>query len=82
MIFPTLPDTFVAKHAAKGWPVGIAGVALVIIGSFMSWSFDRHILGDLSVYAYPGGLQILAIILALLALVLLLARAGHEMPER
>lgn len=76
MSFPTLPDTFVAKHAAKGWPVGLAGVALVIIGSFMSWSFDRQILGDLSVYGYPGGLQILAIIAALLALALLLIVKG------
>ncbi|WP_020388824.1 branched-chain amino acid ABC transporter permease [Kribbella catacumbae] len=76
MSFPTLPDTFVAKHAAKGWPVGLAGVALVIIGSFMSWSFDRQILGDLSVYGYPGGLQILAIIAALLALALLLMVKG------
>ena len=76
MTLPTLPDTFVTKHAAKGWPVGLAGVALVIIGSFMSWSFDRQILGDLSVYGYPGGLQILAIILALLALVLLLTVKG------
>ena len=49
MTLPTLPDTFVTKHAAKGWPVGLAGVALVIIGSFMSWSFDQNILGDLSV---------------------------------
>jgi branched-chain amino acid transport system permease protein len=76
MKFPTMPDTFVAKHAAKGWPLGIAGVALVIIGSFMSWSFDSQILGDLSVYGYPGGLQILAIIFALLALVLLLIVKG------
>ncbi len=76
MSIPTLPDAFVEKHAAKGWPVGLAGVALVIIGTFMSWSFDSNILGDLSVYGYPGGLQILAIILSLLALVLLLTVKG------
>jgi branched-chain amino acid transport system permease protein len=76
MKFPTMPDTFVAKHAAKGWPLGIAGVALVIIGSFMSWSFDPQILGDLSVYGYPGGLQNLAIIFALVALALLLMVKG------
>jgi branched-chain amino acid transport system permease protein len=76
MKFPTLPDTFVAKNAAKGWPIGIAGAVLVIIGSFMSWSFDQNILGDLSVYGYPGGLQILAIIFAVLALLLLLMVKG------
>jgi branched-chain amino acid transport system permease protein len=76
MKFPTMPDTFVAKHATKGWPLGIAGVALAIIGSFMSWSFDPQILGDLSVYGYPGGLQNLAIIFALVALALLLMVKG------
>ncbi|MDX6295483.1 MAG: branched-chain amino acid transport system permease protein [Kribbellaceae bacterium] len=76
MKLPTMPDTFVAKHAAKGWPLGIAGVALAIIGSFMSWSFDSQILGDLSVYGYPGGLQNLAIIFALVALALLLMVKG------
>jgi branched-chain amino acid transport system permease protein len=76
MKFPTMPDTFAAKHAAKGWPLDIAGVALVIIGSFMSWSFDPQILGDLSVYGYPGGLQILAIIFAVVALALLLMVKG------
>ena len=47
-----------------------------IVGSFLSWSYDGTILGDLSINFYPGGLQILAIILALLALVLLLAEKG------
>jgi branched-chain amino acid transport system permease protein len=58
------------------WPLGLAGVALVIIGSFLSWSYDGGILGDLSINFYPGSLQILAIILALLALVLLLVDKG------
>jgi branched-chain amino acid transport system permease protein len=58
------------------WPAGIAGVVLVIVGSFLSWSYDGSILNDLSINFYPGGLQILAIIAALLALVLLLAERG------
>ncbi|GAA1602405.1 MULTISPECIES: branched-chain amino acid ABC transporter permease [Kribbella] len=58
------------------WPAGIAGVALVIIGSFLSWSYNGQILNDLSINFYPGGLQILAIIGALLSLVLLLAEKG------
>ncbi len=58
------------------WPLGLAGVALVIIGSFLSWSYDSAILGDLSINFYPGSLQILAIILALIALVLLLIEKG------
>ncbi|GAA1514129.1 branched-chain amino acid ABC transporter permease [Kribbella lupini] len=58
------------------WPLGLAGVLLVVVGSFLSWSYDGSILGDLSINFYPGGLQILAIIAAVLALVLLLAEQG------
>jgi branched-chain amino acid transport system permease protein len=58
------------------WPLGLAGAALVIVGSFLSWSYDGGILGDLSINFYPGSLQILAIILAVLSLVLLLAVKG------
>jgi branched-chain amino acid transport system permease protein len=76
MRIPTLPETFVRQHAAKGWPISIVGAALVIVGSFLSWSFDPNILGDLSIAFNPGGLQILAIIFAVLALVLLLIVKG------
>jgi branched-chain amino acid transport system permease protein len=62
--------------AAVAWPLGIAGSVLVIVGSFLSWSYDSRILGDLSLNLYPGGLQILAIIAAVIALVLLLAVRG------
>ncbi|ONI69541.1 branched-chain amino acid ABC transporter permease [Kribbella sp. ALI-6-A] len=58
------------------WPLGLAGVVLVIAGSFLSWSYDSSILGDLSINFYPGSLQILAIILAVLGLVLLLIEKG------
>ncbi|MEV8371950.1 branched-chain amino acid ABC transporter permease [Kribbella sp. NPDC056861] len=58
------------------WPLGLAGVAFVIIGSFLSWSYDGSILGDLSINFYPGSLQILAIILAVLSLLLLLIEKG------
>lgn len=74
---PAEPGTAVEPHAKPiAWPLGLAGVALVIVGSFLSWSYDSQILGDLSINFYPGGLQILAIVLALLALVLLLAEKG------
>jgi branched-chain amino acid transport system permease protein len=69
-----LPPATPAKPIA--WPLGLAGVALVVIGSFLSWSYDSTILNDLSINFYPGGLQILAIVAAVLALVLLLAEKG------
>ncbi|WP_427894207.1 branched-chain amino acid ABC transporter permease [Kribbella sp. GL6] len=58
------------------WPLGIAGVALLVVGSFLSWSYDSQILNDLSLNFNPGGLQILAILGAVLSLVLLLAEKG------
>ncbi|WP_433022297.1 branched-chain amino acid ABC transporter permease [Kribbella sp. CA-294648] len=73
-----MSDVSTASPRATGlaWPLGLAGVALVIVGSFLSWSYDSSILGDLSINFYPGSLQILAIILALLGLVLLLTEKG------
>jgi branched-chain amino acid transport system permease protein len=76
MRIPNLPDSFTSRHAAKGWPLGLAGVALLIIGSFLSWSYDDQILGDLSLNLYPGGLQILAILGAVVGLLLLLTVKG------
>ncbi|WP_406056314.1 branched-chain amino acid ABC transporter permease [Kribbella sp. NBC_00889] len=74
---PAEPETTAQPPARPlAWPLGLLGVALVIVGSFLSWSYDSQILGDLSINFYPGGLQILAIILALIALVLLLAEKG------
>ncbi|TCN43237.1 branched-chain amino acid transport system permease protein [Kribbella orskensis] len=68
--------TTATRGHTMAWPLGLAGVALVIIGSFLSWSYDGGILGDLSINFYPGSLQILAIIMALLGLVLLLVEKG------
>ncbi|GAA1159704.1 branched-chain amino acid ABC transporter permease [Kribbella jejuensis] len=77
----TPADNTVGTPVAKpgkpiAWPLGIAGVALLVIGSFLSWSYDGQILNDLSINFYPGGLQILAIVGAVLSLVLLLAEKG------
>ncbi|GAB2640279.1 branched-chain amino acid ABC transporter permease [Kribbella swartbergensis] len=74
---PETPEAVVQPPAKPiAWPAGVAGAALVIAGSFLSWSYDRSILNNLSINFYPGGLQILAIIGAVLALVLLLAERG------
>ncbi|TCO51692.1 branched-chain amino acid transport system permease protein [Kribbella antiqua] len=73
---PEAPETEVQTAKPLAWPLGLAGVVLVIAGSFLSWSYDGTILGDLSINLYPGSLQILTIIVALLALVLLLAEKG------
>jgi len=72
----TFPPAIVAKHSAKALPMGLAGAGLLVIGSLLSWSYDSQVLGDLSIAFNPGGLQIMAIALGLLAIILLLAHKG------
>ena len=73
---PRIPESVVIKHGSKAWPLGLAGAGLIIIGSLLPWSVDPQILDDLSIAFNPGALQKMAIALALLAVVLLLARKG------
>ena len=73
---PRIPESVVLRHGAKAWPLGLTGAGLLIIGALLSWCYDPRVLGDLSITLYPGGLQILAIALGLLAVVLLLAHKG------
>jgi branched-subunit amino acid ABC-type transport system permease component len=39
--------------ANRGWPLALGGAVLVIVGAFLSWSYDSSILGDLSLMFYP-----------------------------
>ncbi|WP_392426162.1 branched-chain amino acid ABC transporter permease [Barrientosiimonas humi] len=73
---PTLPEHVVQRHAAKAWPLGLLGAVLLIVGSFLSWSYVGGFLGDLTINFYPGTVQIFAIVLGVIALVLLLAMKG------
>jgi branched-chain amino acid transport system permease protein len=73
---PNIPESFLTRHGAKAWALGLAGAGLLIIGSFLSWSSDRDVLGDLSFGLNPGGLQVMAIALGLLAVILFLAHKG------
>ena len=73
---PNIPKSVVVQHGPKAWPLGLAGAGLLIVGSLLSWSDDPQVLGDLSINLNPGGLQILTIALALLAIILLLANRG------
>jgi branched-chain amino acid transport system permease protein len=71
-----LPDKTVEKYGRAGWPLSLAGAVLVIAGSLLSWSHYKQVLGNLTLNLYPGGLQILAIIVALVAIGLLLVIRG------
>ncbi|MFH9125958.1 branched-chain amino acid ABC transporter permease [Streptomyces griseoaurantiacus] len=84
---PTTPEAAAtpAPPAPRGLvplPTG-AGLGLVLLGgvgtiasAFMSWTWTAKFPGDLTVYGYPAGLQILAIVAGALALLLGAARLG------
>ncbi|MES5822909.1 branched-chain amino acid ABC transporter permease [Streptomyces sp. RG80] len=45
-----------------GRALATAGGALAVISTFMAWTWTSEFPGDLTVYGYPGGLQILVLI--------------------
>ena len=66
MKIPNIPEAFVRSHAAKAWPLGLAGAGLLTIGSLLSWSYDRTILGNEVLLSSDGGIQDAATRVALL----------------
>ena len=64
------------RYGRFGWPVALTGAVLLAAGTFMSWSYVATILGNLSVYAYPGEVQLFALVLALIAVAFLLMYRG------
>jgi len=64
------------RHADKAWPAMLAGAVLLVIGAFLSWSYDPDVLGNLSLTGNPGGIQVLAILLGVVAVLLLIAERG------
>jgi branched-chain amino acid transport system permease protein len=64
------------RYGRLGWPLGLAGAVLLAAGTFLSWSYVATILGNLSVYVYPGSVQLFALFLALVAIAFLLMYRG------
>ncbi|KGN42748.1 branched-chain amino acid ABC transporter permease [Knoellia aerolata] len=64
------------RGSAAAWPLGLAGVLILVGGTFLSWSYTSDVLGDLSVDFYPNGVQICMIALGVAALLFLLAHRG------
>jgi branched-chain amino acid transport system permease protein len=73
---PTRGDALRSRYGRIGWPMGLAGAVLLLLGCFLSWSYDRAILGNLGVYGNPGTIQLFALGLAVVALVFLLMYRG------
>ncbi|MGW1254298.1 branched-chain amino acid ABC transporter permease [Streptomyces sp. NPDC002513] len=83
----TAPDT--PSTPAAGAPSGLIGIpphlgralataggALTIISTFLSWTWTADFPGDLTVYGYPGGLQVLVLIGGVLTTLFALASYG------
>jgi branched-chain amino acid transport system permease protein len=64
------------RYGRLGWPLGLTGAVLLAAGTFLSWSYVATILGNLSVYVYPGSVQLFALFLALVAIAFLLMYRG------
>ena len=69
-------DSLRERYQRLGWPLGLAGAILLAAGTFLSWSYVATILGNLSVYVYPGSVQLFALFLALGAIAFLLMYRG------
>ncbi|NNN37568.1 branched-chain amino acid ABC transporter permease [Streptomyces sp. S3(2020)] len=59
-----------------GRALATTGGALAVISTFMAWTWTSEFPGDLTVYGYPGGLQVLVLIGGLLTTLFGLASYG------
>lgn len=58
------------------WPLAVTGAVLLLLSGFFAWSYDPDFMGDLSINFYPGPVQILAMLLAAVALFFLFVVRG------
>lgn len=70
-ITPVLPLPQAAARA-----ITAIGAALTIASTFLAWTWTSEFPGDLTVTGYPGGLQVLTLISAIITLVFAIACYG------
>ncbi|HEY8983466.1 MAG TPA: branched-chain amino acid ABC transporter permease [Streptomyces sp.] len=79
---PNTPDTTPAPTGLVPLPektaraLALGGSALTIVSTFLAWTWTSDFPGDLTVYGYPGGLQILVLVAAALTTLLALSTYG------
>ncbi|MFI9391485.1 branched-chain amino acid ABC transporter permease [Streptomyces bauhiniae] len=80
---PDTPDTsgpaatgLIGLPAPVGRALATGGGALAVVSTFMAWTWTSEFPGDLTVYGYPGGLQVLVLIGGLLTTLFGLASYG------
>ncbi|MGV9427754.1 branched-chain amino acid ABC transporter permease [Streptomyces sp. NPDC003656] len=70
----TTPVIPLPEAAAR--PLVTAGAVLTLASTFLSWTWTADFPGDLTVYGYPAGLQVITLTAAVLALIYALAAYG------
>ncbi|MYR53169.1 branched-chain amino acid ABC transporter permease [Streptomyces sp. SID4928] len=70
----TRNSALVALPAARH--LTTAGAAIALIGTFLAWTWTAEFPGDLTVTGYPGGLQVLTLVGAVLTLLFALSGYG------
>ncbi|MFF7201040.1 MULTISPECIES: branched-chain amino acid ABC transporter permease [unclassified Streptomyces] len=64
-----------SRVTALRWLAAVGGIA-TIASTFMSWTYTSEFPGDLTVYGYPGGLQVLTLVAGLVIVLFALASLG------
>lgn len=72
----TTPTGLIAIPEGPARALATGGGILTIISTFMAWTWTAAFPGDLTVYGYPGGLQVLVLIAGLLTTLFGLASYG------
>ncbi len=64
-----------SRVTALRW-LTLAGGVATVISTFLSWTYTSEFPGDLTVYGYPGGLQVLTLVAGLIIVLFALASLG------
>ncbi|AYN41861.1 branched-chain amino acid ABC transporter permease [Streptomyces dangxiongensis] len=70
------PSGLLPLPEKAGRALALGGSVLTAVSTFLAWTWTQDFPGDLTVYGYPGGLQVLVLIGALLATLFALAAYG------
>lgn len=60
----------------RSLPLLVLGSVLMLVSPFLSWSYNRSIMGNIGIYGYPGGVQVYFLGLVIMAGLLLLHLRG------
>lgn len=72
----TRSDSLRARFGSAAWPAVLLGAVLLLVGSFLAWSYVPDILENVAITGNPGALQLFMIILAVIAVVFALCYRG------